>query len=46
MSLVVGCIFMILGCIGKVVVFFVIIFDLVFGGLFYVSLGRNVIINE
>lgn len=45
-SLVAGCVFMILGCIGKAAALFATIPDPVLGGLFHVSLGRNVIINE
>lgn len=45
-SLVAGCIFMILGCIGKAAALFATIPDPVLGGLFHVSLGRNVKINE
>lgn len=45
-SLVAGCVFMTLGCIGKAAALFATIPDPVLGGLFHVSLGRNVIINE
>lgn len=45
-SLVAGCVFMTLGCIGKAAALFATIPDPVLGGLFHVSLGKNVIMNE
>lgn len=40
-SLLAGCIFMIMGCIGKVAALFVTIPDPVLGGLFHVTLGKT-----
>lgn len=45
-SLVAGCVFMTLGCIGKAAALFATIPDPVLGGLFHVSLGKNVIMSK
>lgn len=45
-SLVAGCIFMIMGCIGKVAALFVTIPEPVLGGLFHVTLGKTYGLEE
>lgn len=45
-SLVAGCIFMIMGCIGKIAALFVTIPEPVLGGLFHVTLGKTYGLEE